>query len=61
MDMIDESEVLSPADDENHIDKSRDFKVSFYRLPTAGQQEVGFFFFFFLGPSCRNSISIAEG
>ena len=31
----------------------------FHRLPTAGQQEVGFFFFL-LGPSCRNSIKIAE-
>jgi len=29
VDVIDESEVLSPADDENHIDKSRDFKVPF--------------------------------
>jgi len=29
VDMIDESEVLSPADDENHIDKSQNFKVPF--------------------------------
>ena len=30
----------------------------FYRLPTAGQQEVGFLFFL---SSCRNSISITAG
>jgi len=29
VDMIDESEVLSPADDEHHIDKGNDFKVPF--------------------------------
>merc|ERR1719378_2003352 len=29
VDMIDESEVLSPADDENHIDKGKKFKVPF--------------------------------
>ena len=27
VDMIDESEVLSPADDEHHIDKGKKFKV----------------------------------
>merc|ERR1719378_1823123 len=29
VDMIDESEVLSPADDEHHIDKGKNFKVPF--------------------------------
>lgn len=29
VDMIDESEVLSPADDEHHIDKGKKFKVPF--------------------------------